>query len=328
MRDNQIAQLVQQHELDGQTNPLLLQLMERHIRHLAGRYPNAYFELGQRDEAALASLSNRVFTTCDRVTKGRFPFQDRTPFRAYVEEEFGDPPIRQHTFYARLSVTRELMRSDYAHNLVRDPELRRRDTLYRELGEVLPRIAQSIPQGKRPPLWQISTGPSRVRAPEAVIEQLRRAGATSMSLEALAREALVLLGQSISRSRLSHLLAEILPAAAPAQQPAAEAPDLTETMAVRGAILRAWQGLSDLDHALVIGLARGDDADTILTANPQLKHRVAVSRAINRVGRCFVAEVVAELGGQPSPSLTPRALMDRILAVLINLLPELEASRA
>ena len=101
---------------------------------------------------------------------------------------------------------------------------------------------------------------------------------------------------------------------------------MTDQMAVRSAILRAWSGLDELDRALVIGLARGDSADRILASSPRLKHRVAVTRAITRVGRHFVAEVVTELGGSPDPALTPRALMDRILAVLIGLIPELETA--
>ena len=51
MRDDQLSSLVLAHDA-GRTEPALLQQMARHIRRLASRYPHAYFELGQRDEAA------------------------------------------------------------------------------------------------------------------------------------------------------------------------------------------------------------------------------------------------------------------------------------
>jgi len=323
MADDELATLVRSYETAGHGGSALIRTFARHVSRCSGRYPHAYFELGRRDDASLESLTNRVFTSCARISKGRFPFAHRTPFLCYLEEEFDDPPIRHHSFYARLSITREILRDDYARNLSRDPELRRRDTIYRELGPLLEAHGVPHEQGRRPPLWSApEAGVRRVRSPDEVAATLRREPARP--LDALVPRALELLGTPISRSRLAHLLAEVTPAA----EGVHEAPDATEDLptrvAVRGAIQRGWANLDDLDRQLVVSLARGDSADEILARDPRLRHRVAVSRAISRVGTHFVAAVIEEVGGEAEPSGTPRAMMEHVIRVLLEILPDLE----
>ena len=141
-------------EDETQAVPLLSEFM-RHVARVARPYPDAYFALGQKSDDAVDDLGNRAFSSCARVEKGRFPFSGRTPFRAYVEEQFDGRTIRYHSFYAKLSITREILRDDYAFNLRRDPVLRWRAGLYADIGAVLKADCESVPQGTGvPPKWQ------------------------------------------------------------------------------------------------------------------------------------------------------------------------------
>jgi hypothetical protein len=88
-------------------------------------------------------------------------------------------------------------------------------------------------------------------------------------------------------------------------------------------VAEGWEALEPLDRALLGALARGEDSGTILSLDPRLRDAVALSRAISRVGAVFVAGVSARFGVQARPDTLPRALMDAILGVLIELLPEL-----
>ena len=141
----------------------LLREVARHVRRVATPYPDAWFALGRKHPEAMDDLAHRVYTTCVRVPKGRFPFLGRPPFSACAAEDMDGRAIRYHSFYARLSITRELMRADYAHNLSSDPRLAWRAALYGEIGDVLAEVAVKTPGA--PPRWQLA-GPTPVRSEE------------------------------------------------------------------------------------------------------------------------------------------------------------------
>ena len=140
----------------------------RHVKRATSRYPDAYFELGQKNSEAIEGLADRSFVVCARVSKGLFPFSARTPFQCFIEERFDDPPIRYHSFYAKLSITRELLRDDYAHNLRRNPTLRWKDNLHRAIGIWLKANAnaeESSGGGHR--RWSLpGSGPRLIRSDE------------------------------------------------------------------------------------------------------------------------------------------------------------------
>ena len=295
----------------------------RHVRQATRRYPDAYFELGQKNEEAVEGLAGRVFTVCARVEKGRFPFLKRTPFATYVEEDFDDAPIRYHSFYAKLSITREILRDDYAKNVRRDPILRHRDELHRKIGGVLKARALPVEGGhgghRR---WTVQAGPRRPMAEEAVLDALR---GQDLELEALVLEALKLLAVPTSHSRLSNLLGQLVEAPTTIDVELDAVEDLEETVTIRRAVLGAWEELEPEEKALVAALARGDSYDELIARCPALKNRVAVSRATKRVGNRFVARVVEAVGGEASGTTPPRELLEQIVAVLLPMLPELES---
>ena len=330
----ELCELVYAWHRHGAEGPALLAEVERHVRRVSARYPEAWFELGQKDDSALTSLGHRVFARCDRAPRGPHPFLGRAPFRAYSEESLPSRPIRYHSFYAWRSVTRELLRDDYKKSVARDPVLRWRDELYRQLGPALGRVAEPAPSADgRAPRWVgRGSGPRLARAEAEVIHLLRRG--PHDDLDALVGRALELLGRPISRSALCHLLAEVLdpPEPGPRQAEASETLDLytapdglsaEDRLALRAAVAEGWEALEPLDRALLGALARGEDSGTILSLDPRLRDAVALSRAISRVGAVFVAGVSARFGVTARPDTLPRALMDAILGVLIELLPEL-----
>lgn len=332
-----LCELVYAWHGQGAQGPALLAEVERHVRRVGARYPESWFELGRKDESALESLGHRVFTRCDRAPRGPHPFLGRAAFRAYTEERLPSRPIRYHSFYAWRSVTRELMRDDYKKSVARDPVLRWKDALYRQLGPALERVADPAPSADgRAPRWVArGGGPRLARADSEVLDRLRREPlSVRAELDALVIRALELLGRPITRSALCHLLAEVLDAPLPGPMQATpsdtldleQAPDAlppADRLTLRAAVAEGWQALEPLDRALLGALARGEDTASILAQDPRLRDAPALSRAISRVGAVFVAGVASRMGVEPRPDALPRALLDAILGVLIDLLPEL-----
>ena len=305
----------------------LREAVVRHVGQVSRRYPDAYFELGRKTDDAVEGLVDRVFTVCARVPKGRFPFAGREPFAAFVEERFDDPPIRYHSFYARLSITRELLRDDYAFNIRRDPVLRWKDELHREVGQALKATCEPVDDGRG--AWRRWKAPgfrlAQVRSLDEVRDRLART-AGDRPLTELVPEALALAGRALSHSQLSNLLADALggPPAEVSVEPETQS-DLPDRMAVRAAVMEAWSELTGDERALLAALARGDSYDTLIARVPGLRDRSAVSRAVSRCGKGFVARVVAQFGeGPATPGSTPKELVERVVAVLFELLPEFD----
>lgn len=298
----------------GEGGPALRAALGRATRHASRRLPDAWFELGSRTPEALDGLTNRLFTTCDRVEKGRFPFRGRRPFRAFVDDAMPDAAVNLHLFYARLSILRELMRDDYARNIRRDPELRRRDRTYRELGELLPQVARA--DGDR---WDLPA-PLLRRAlpPEEVVRVLRTE--PQRALGPLALRALELLGRPARQSELAHLLADVDvdDAATQVHEPGSDDPD---ARAVRDAVLAAWNELDATSRALLAALIRDEDYDAISERVPGLATRPQVSRAMRRIADTFVRRVASALDQAAEHHSTPRALLEHVLDVLLPMLP-------
>ena len=198
---------------DGSYAGELLAEFMRHVATVARPYPAAYFALSDKSERAGDDLGNRAFTICARVEKGRCPFEGRVPFDCFVAEVMDGRTIRYHSFYAKLSITREVLRDDYARNICRDPVLRWQADLYSSIGQVLKSQCTAVPQGRGvPPKWTIETMGLRVMQPQGVVEARLRAS-EDHSVEALVLMALKMTG-GMSQSQLTNLLASVLPAPA------------------------------------------------------------------------------------------------------------------
>jgi hypothetical protein len=316
VREAPLRTLVRQHEHDLATASELRRRFVRHTQRMTRRYPEAYFELGRKTDEAVEALADRTYVVCARVEKGRFPFQGRTPFVCFIEEDFEDSPIRYHAFFAKLSVARELLRDDYAANIRRDPVLRWRDELHRSVGRVLADKAVPVdagPGGHR--RWTVPGLRPVLREEEVV----RRLSGITETDEAVMR-ALQLLGQPIAHSRLSNLLARVLPQPATAEVEVA-AEDHAE---LRRTVLDAWSELGEAERALVAALARGDSYDTLIARVPEFTNRVAVSRAVKRVSEHFVNRIAVAMGIDPDVSETPKTLMEHVLLVLWPILSHAE----
>jgi hypothetical protein len=309
--------------VDGQSDgaALLAEFM-RHVAKICDPYPAAYFVLNDKSNDGVDDLGHRSFTVCANVVKGRFPFMARVPFRAFVAEDFDGRTVRYHSFYAKISITRELLRDDYAKNIRRDPVLRWRAELYSSIGEALKEIAEPVVQGRGvPPRWQLKAPGLRMMQPLEVVEARLRQQ-LDKTTPALVQAALTF-GGGLTQSRLTHLLEAVIgaPAKMEIDDPVVDA-NVSERMDIRGAVSAAWDDLEGLDRVLIIALARGDSYEDLICADPRLAHKVAVSRAVNRVGQHFLQRVIEQMGGTASPSVTPRTLMEPIISVLIELYPK------
>ncbi len=321
---DQLPALVHAFETREDRGQELLSEVHRHVAWVTRSYPDAYFVLNRKNDESVADLGNRVFTSCARIEKGRFPFQGRRPFRCFVEEGFDGRAIRYHSFYAKLSITREMLRDDYARNLSRDPVLKWRATLYKDIGTVLKASAESVPQGRGlPPRWQLpSSGPRMLRSLDAVEARLKRM--EDASVKELVLAALSDAGP-LTQARLTHLLEAVL-GTPEAEEPPAPITESTsdEQLAVRRAVQAGWNELDDADRLLLLALARGDSYDDLIAAHPAFKHRVAVSRAVSRVGKRFVSHIERETGMTVGKGPSPKLLVDLILQVLGEIQPQLD----
>ena len=301
--------------------PLLAEF-RRGVASATRSYPDAWFSLGRKTPEAVDDLSHRVFTVCARVSKGRYPFMGRVPFLAYVEEHMDGSTIRYHSFYAKLSITREILREDYASNLVRNPVLRWRAQLYDKVGAVLREHAEPVGASK-PPMWRPrGPGLSRVRPLDVVEEDLRVASTQDVST--LVLRALRQTGP-ISQSRLTALIGEVV--RAPAEDPVEsvhEELDPATTLVVRQAVVAAWAALDLESRALLVAVARGEAYDSLLARFPAFRHKVALTRAVQRCNETFLSRVAAALGQDTSVALPPQQLAEAILDVLVEILPELQ----
>jgi hypothetical protein len=298
----------------------------KHVKQATARYPNAYFELGQKTPEAVEGLADRSFTVCARVEKGRFPFSARTPFSTFIEERFDDPPIRYHSFYAKLSITRELLRDDYAFNIRRDPVLRWKDDLHRTIGAWLKENASPVDdtKGGHARWTLVATGPSLVRNESVVLAKLK--AQPSRELAVLLPKALRLFGQAISHSRLSNWMAEILEAP-PSEGPAEDTTLPPIHREIREAVAAAWNALSRNERALIAALARGDDYETLIEKVPGFRDKSSVSRAVKKCGGQFVESIHKAMGiPHQSASATPKEVIERVVEVLLPMLPSLGES--
>lgn len=295
----------------------------RHVKRVTSRYPDAYFELGKKCDESIEGLADRSFVVCAKVEKGRFPFSSRTPFTCYIEERFDDPPIRYHSFYAKLSIARELMRDDYAFNLRRDPILRWRDDLHREIGAWLRQHAQVQDAGggshRR---WSLAaSGPQLIRPDDGIIEKLK--AMRTQDIDRLLPEALRLAGQPVAHSRLSNWLAEVLVGPMESLEEHNTARESTPRE-VREAVADAWNGLSEAERTLIVALAHGESYDSLIAKVPAFRDRSSVSRAVKSCGGQFVAAIHQALGlDLEDASATPKEVIERVIEVLLPMVPDL-----
>ena len=313
--------LVQSFVADGSQAHELLREFMRHVARVARPYPDAYFVLGAKNDEAVDDLGNRSFSSCASIEKGRFPFSGRTPFGSFVEEQFDGRTIRYHSFYAKLSITREILRDDYAHNLRRNPTLRWRAELYADIGDVLKAHCTPTPQGRGvPPKWSLKDGGLRmVRPPEVAIARVRDLNTEDRKEQVF--EALTVAGPQ-TQSKLTHIIESAIGAPVFDDPDTGHIEDQTaDRMGVRAAVSSAWESLESPDKALVIALARGASYEELIEAHPALNNKVAVSRAVSRVGTQFLSVIIDAVGGEASPDATPRSLLEPIMAMLAELYP-------
>jgi hypothetical protein len=339
----QLAPLIARAEAAGHSDDPLRQAFVREVDTATRRLPDCWFELGRRSPDAVESLAHRVLVRCARAPLGRYPFSGRTLFRSAVEEQWGDPPVRYHAFRSKLSVTRELLRSDRAFNLARDPVSRAADARYRALSAAMRRVGVpvSVP-AHQTPMWQApGDRPRLARAPDQVVARLMAHRSTLLpadldpndpapgALDALVLRFLEEVGQPVGAAALASALGPVLgalpgPPPRPEQlpEPSVDAGDPLTRSAVRQAVLGAWAALGPDERALLRGVAEGEDADALMRRAPRLNNRVAVTRAITRINTHFLGAVATAIGGEASPEAAPRALLELVLEVLLAVLPE------
>lgn len=309
---------------------------------LLRRMPDIWYYDGQRDEDSVTQLADDVFFVCDRVEKARFPFYDRRPFVCYVEEDYDKDTIRYHTFWSRLSLTREQLRQDHLRRCARDPELKRRARVFRLVGRALKQMASSTTSSGSSGVrtrWSLRDAPSlrALARPDQVVERLRAVALgpdEEANVVALTRAALLSVGLA-TQGQVTDLVIDALPPlpSMPGQNPGglerSDDPDapptpiaispsdaVLERRAVREAVLTAYNGLNPDERSMLEWIALGLHYDEMVALSPALKDSATISHRLERINRCFLLALQAQLGEELRPAFGQRALTEQILSVL------------
>lgn len=291
----------------------LWETMRAHIDRATARLPGCFFELGERNTEAIHSLTNRVYVQC-RETYNRYPFSGRAPF-AWACQEEEDAEIRKWFFYARLSVTREIVRRDFDIQKGRDPKERLKSKLYAEAKRTLMAHARVV--GAKhflPQTYQVSV----VRSVDEVRALLVRSKITARTEQIL--ECLRWFGRPVTPKDIMEVL---LPMVEKAEvEVSIEAPAAGEYIDVRQAVERVWNTLSPEDKCLILLIAHGHSAKDIIARDARLKTPLAVNRALERIGHIFLREIIED--PDVKSEIPPTALIERIVAVLWEMYPDLD----
>ncbi len=301
------------------------------------RYPGAYFELCRRNDHAVTSFGHKVFVRLDSRVFGRFPFTDRTPFDAYVAEQMHDGDVRWHSFEARLSIAREVLREQYAFNVRRHPEWAAKDALHQDVVAALKADFPTWPgRSARYPRYGLTSwpgGPRSVRPDwdrdDVVRIVTRRAGwplATRIELVLAKR------GAPMYPAAVSAILQDADVAASDSSlDPDAlgasrEADALEGTLTVRRLVAERWATLSDDEQQLLSLLAAGRPYREVVEAVPSFRDPSAVTRALARICDRFVSDLVAALSpdGAGAEPLKPKQQAELLFGVLAEL-PDVRA---
>ncbi len=318
---------------DGAASRQLLRDAKAAVGRVSRRYPAVYFELGERSDESVESLGHRVFAFLDGRVYGRFPFSGRTPFDAYVAERTDDDSVRYHSFSARLSITRESLRDQYAFNVRHHPEWAERERLHRAVVAALKETCRPV-AGRSPrwPRYALTSWGDRARQPRAdwnrddVVRILARRGGWPVASRVqlvLARRGAPMYPGAVSsllqEADVAHSDTDIDPdqLARDSSEGAAKAARLL----VRQHLAAAWSALGVDDQALLLALLAGRPYREIVEASPRFRDPSAVTRALAKLCSQLLAPLCAALGegGGGVSALRPQQQAELLFGALAEL---------
>jgi hypothetical protein len=293
----------------------------RGVTRVSRGYPAVYFELAERGIESTQSLAHTVFCYLDRREYGRHPFAGRTPLDAFRTEDMADRECRYHAFDARLSVTRETMRAQYAFNLRRHPEWKEREEVHQEVVAALRAECREF-AGRNPryPRYGLRSWES-VRAPkpswnhDEAVRTLRRR--TGWSVSARVQIVLSLKGAPMYPGEISRVLqdADVAPGGGVVDPDLRGGqPDVDAILGVRRQVAHAWSTLNPDERVLLRCLIDGLSGKEIMARVPTLQSAVAVSRALKALTQRFVLALSPEGAAR---ELRPKEVADLLLPVLL-----------
>ena len=310
----------------------ILDQLVGHARKVISRYPDAYLPLGRRSEDHVTELNDEVFCRCDKHPYKRAPYEGRTPFRAFAEEDFSPTHVLGLVIYAKLAILRELLRDHYEHNLRRDPYLCLDAARFKAIRHTLKTRCTPISAAESavvryrpvPMILQV------VLRGDEIVERLRRRAGDSVEDRALA---VVRWLQEASVEQVHTLItaADPLPVAPSPDQPAevppeegiaATAADPELIVAVRAAVLRGWARLSPDERQLMRAVASGTSYHQLIRDEPAWGSPASLTRALRQCNAVIDEELRAELS-ITAPSADNAAKPAVIAGLILDVLDSL-----
>lgn len=275
-----------------------------HIRRVIARYPDAYFPLGRRSEDAAHELNHDLFYRCDRHKYRRPPYEGRTPFRTFAEEDASTTLVLRLTVYGRLAILRELLRANYDRSLRRDPNVRLDAERFAAIRRVMrARCAMSTNSTSGVLRYlPIPTTLQVVLRGDEIVERLRRRVGEPLEDRVLA---VVRWLQEATVEQVHELItaADPLPItspnddapARPIEERAAEIVTSPELIAgVRDAVVRGWARLGPDERRLMRAISSGASYTQLLDDEPSFGSKSGLTRALRRCNTVFEEELRAE----------------------------------
>jgi hypothetical protein len=320
-------------DADAAASRTLLRDAQAAVAGVSRRYPAVYFELGDRNDEAVESLGHRVFAFLDGRVYGRFPFSDRTPFDTFVLEGMTDDRVRYHSFSARLSITREALREQYAFNVRHHPEWGERERLHKQVVAALKETCTPV-AGRSPrwPRYALASWGDRPRQPRSdwnrddVVRILARRG--GWPVESRVQLVLAKRGAPMYPGAISSLLQEADVAhSSTSVDPDALAADSSvgaervARLLVRQHLSAAWAALGQDDRGLLLALLAGRPYREIVEASPRFRDPSAVTRALSRVCGTLLGPLCEALGqgGESVAALRPQQQAELLFGALAEL---------
>lgn len=307
----------------AQAGTPLLDQFRVHTRKATEGYPEIWFALCRRDTQAIDELSDWVFTRCDQHQLRRAPFLERTPFVTYAEEEFGARVIRSYTFYARLSLLRETLRTGYEHNLLRCPDALADAERFREVRGAVGALCVPVSdQGLGPRRWRLKElRPGILRTDDELVAMLRRM--QGRPLEDRVRALMRSLGETtVEQLHALILQADPLPQRGrdegidPESIAQVESLDTLSRAALREALYRAWSTLEPQQRHLMFQVAQAAPYDEIVASSGGLfRSRTEITRALSACNEVMLRCIQEVFGGQPQPP-KPQELAELLVDIL------------
>jgi hypothetical protein len=330
-----LCAMIRMHRAGRDRAGQLYKQYRRRTEEVMRRRPDPARADPQRWQVWVEEVAGELFVRSDLHIYARQPYQSRTPFDTWLEEDCTDSQICGHTFYFRFNLLGEVWARAHHKRSRQDPSASWLDRLYRDLGPVLQRQgAEAAPRR-----WVAREGGLRPVCPAGQLVAAVSAGPQGRSLDEVVGDLLRRSERPLTRTAIKTMVAEIhkrspLRDLQPhcefaheqdsdlLQEP--EAPITPEVrMTAMAALRAAWSELDSTERRLLYCHLHGQDLREEELFRDRSPLQLCQSR--KRIARKLIRPVLMALDlPAAGPDGAPGDQLDLLAEFLLRAIPELE----